>query len=68
MVPIPESLRLDLYEKYTMPYTLSLKSLNKSLWNFMWDIAHVSRSHSSFQGAYEVLNKYSVTHILQWED
>jgi hypothetical protein len=65
MVPIPEGLRLDLYAKYTMPSTLSLKSSKKSLRNIMREVAPVSRSHASFQGLYTVLNKSYVTPILQ---
>lgn len=48
-VTIPKDLRLDLFAKYIMSFTLSLKSSKKSLGNAMWEVAFVSRSHASLQ-------------------
>jgi hypothetical protein len=67
MVPIPECLRLDLSAKYTVPSTFSSKYSNKYLCNVMWEVASMSRIHTSLQEGNGVLKKYSVTPILKWE-
>jgi hypothetical protein len=47
----------DFSTKYTIPSALLLKSLKKSLRNFMWEVAPMSRIDASLQELYEVLNK-----------
>jgi hypothetical protein len=50
-----------------MPSTLSLKSSKTSLRKAMWQVAPMSRNCASLQEENEVLKKYLVTPILQWE-
>ena len=66
MLPSLKGLRLDLKSaKYTMPSTLSFNYSNKSLQKIMWQVAPVSRNHTSLHEVNEVLNKSSFMSVLQ---
>jgi hypothetical protein len=67
MVSTTKGFILNLFAKYTMLSTFSLKSSKKSLQNVTWEVAPVSISYGYLQEGNEVLNKYLVTPILKWE-